>query len=191
MSREEPLVVSLSSRPEIEDYGEIIDRAEAGDRSVLPRLREILERFPDIAEELGNLTEMARSALRSRFKRDSLLLGEVLEAEEAALSAEIVGPNPTVLERLLSDQIVLCWQHLRYLEISYGQTHGYTFREGEYYQRCLDRAQRRYLSAIKTLAQIRKLGLPAMQVNIATAGGKQVNVVQPAGQAPDPESLRG
>ena len=37
----------------------------------------------------------------------------------------------------------------------------------------LDRAQRRYLAASKTLAQMRKLRVPAVQVNI---GEKQVNV---------------
>jgi len=170
--------VPLSRQPEIEDYSEVIDRAEQGDRSVLPRLREILEHYPDIADELGDLTKMARFALRSRCRSDGLLLGEALEAREASLSAEIAGPNPTILERLLSDQVVLCWQHLRYLEIKYGQAQSYTLREGEYFERCLDRAQRRYLSAIKTLAQVRKLGLPALQVNIAAEGGKQVNLVQ-------------
>jgi hypothetical protein len=37
----------------------------------------------------------------------------------------------------------------------------------------MDRAHRRYLSAIKTLATVRKLALPVLQVNIAK---KQVNV---------------
>jgi hypothetical protein len=37
----------------------------------------------------------------------------------------------------------------------------------------MDRAHKRYLSAIKTLATVRKLALPVLQVNIAK---KQVNV---------------
>jgi hypothetical protein len=47
---------------------------------------------------------------------------------------------------------------------------------GEYYQRRMDRAHRRYLSAIKTLALVRKLAVPVLQVNIAR---KQVNVASP------------
>lgn len=176
MSREESLAIPRRRRPEIHDYREICDRAEKGDRSALPRLREILADYPDMVEELGDLTRMARSALRSHFKGGGLLLREALEAKEAALSAEIAGPHPSILERLLADQVVLCWQHLRYLEIGYGRAKSRSFQEGEYFERCTDRAQRRYLTAIKTLAQIRKLGLPAMQVNIATEGGKQVNI---------------
>ena len=45
-----------------------------------------------------------------------------------------------------------------------------------YYQKSIDRAHRRYLSAIKTLATVRKLALPVLQVNIAK---KQVNVASP------------
>jgi autonomous glycyl radical cofactor GrcA len=38
-------------------------------------------------------------------------------------------------------------------------------------------ANRRYLSAIKALAQVRRLQVPLnVQVNVATAGGQQVNV---------------
>ena len=40
-------------------------------------------------------------------------------------------------------------------------------------QRSRDRAHHRYLSALKALAQVRKLALPALQVNIAK---EQVNV---------------
>jgi hypothetical protein len=43
--------------------------------------------------------------------------------------------------------------------------------QSEYHQRRLDRLHRRYLSSIKTLTQMRKLG-PAVQINI---GEKQIN----------------
>jgi hypothetical protein len=49
----------------------------------------------------------------------------------------------------------------------------------EHYQRRLDHAHRRYLSALKALALVRKLALPVLQVNIAK---KQVNV---AGVVPE------
>ena len=51
-----------------------------------------------------------------------------------------------------------------------------TLAQGEYHQRSRDRAHKRYLSAIKTLALVRKLALPVLQVNIAK---RQVNVAGP------------
>ena len=48
---------------------------------------------------------------------------------------------------------------------------------GLYYQKSLTAAQKRYLGAIKGLAEVRKLALPVLQVNIAR---KQVNVATSA-----------
>lgn len=46
--------------------------------------------------------------------------------------------------------------------------------QADYYRRCVDRAHRRYLSAIRTLALVRRLLRPVVaQVNI---GAQQVNV---------------
>jgi hypothetical protein len=46
-----------------------------------------------------------------------------------------------------------------------------TIAQAGYHQKRLDRTYRRHLSAIRTLAQIRKMG-PAVQINIAE---KQIN----------------
>ena len=54
-----------------------------------------------------------------------------------------------------------------------------------YLQRCIDWAHKRYLSAIKTLAVVRKLAVPVLQVNIAR---KQVNVAGPCVVAGDGEN---
>ena len=48
-----------------------------------------------------------------------------------------------------------------------------SFKQGEYWQEAQDRAQRRYLAAMRTLAQVRRLLTPAVQVKIAE---KQINV---------------
>jgi hypothetical protein len=56
-----------------------------------------------------------------------------------------------------------------------------TVNPADCWQKRIDAAHRRYLSAIKTLATVRKLALPALQVNIAR---RQVNVLGPTA-APD------
>ncbi|HLM78571.1 MAG TPA: hypothetical protein VK361_09320, partial [Rubrobacteraceae bacterium] len=73
---------------------------------------------------------------------------------------------------LLAERIVACWLQLQYAEAIYVQNLGdLNMKQSEYHQRRLDRLHKRYLSSIKTLAQIRKLG-PAVQINIAE---KQIN----------------
>ena len=52
-----------------------------------------------------------------------------------------------------------------------------TLGQAEFHQKRITKAHNRYLSAIRTLAQVRRLGVPAVQVNI---GEQQVNVAQEA-----------
>jgi hypothetical protein len=89
------------------------------------------------------------------------------------LRAELGGANPTRLERLLVERIVACWLHLHHLEMIYAGKESMSLELGSYYQRSLTSAQKRYLTAIKTLAVVRTLAAPVLQVNIAK---KQVNV---------------
>jgi hypothetical protein len=54
-------------------------------------------------------------------------------------------------------------------------TEGLDSFEEELRLKGVERAQRRHLSAVKTLAQVRKLGLVVVQVNIAE---KQINLAR-------------
>jgi hypothetical protein len=41
-----------------------------------------------------------------------------------------------------------------------------SLRQAKFHQQRISKAQARYLSAIRTLAQVRRLGVPPVQVNI-------------------------
>ncbi len=67
----------------------------------------------------------------------------------------------------------LCWLELNCLDPALSGKRGVPLRQAEFYDRRRDRAHRRYLSAIRSLATVRRLVMPSVQVNIGT---KQVNV---------------
>jgi hypothetical protein len=77
------------------------------------------------------------------------------------------------LETLLIGRVVTCWLQLHYWDVLAAQSTESTLRQRDYLQRSQERAQRQYLSAIRSLAAVRRLLLPAVQVNI---GAQQVNV---------------
>jgi hypothetical protein len=62
----------------------------------------------------------------------------------------------------------MCWLQLYYTECIYVQSleASLTIRQAEFHQQRISKAQARYLAAIRTLAQVRRLGVPAVQVNI-------------------------
>jgi hypothetical protein len=135
----------------------------------------------------GNLSRMAEQALIRAATGENLSFREALIRKLDLLRDELGGPSPTPLERLLVDRVVACWLQLHHADLLLAQqAEGMTLVQGDYHQRTRDRAHRRYLSAIRTLAIVRKLALPVLQVNIAD---KQVNVAAPAPPRRGPEAV--
>jgi len=86
----------------------------------------------------------------------------------------------SLLERLLIEQILVCYVNLYVLEIDSASKlcESHSTNTGLYWDRRLTGAQRRFTRACASLARIRKLSrnTPALQFNIAASGGQQVNV---------------
>lgn len=159
--------------PTTDQLKALVDRAQKGDRPALGELRGLLRDPAAVDAFGGDLAWQARASLIEKFTGKNLLFREALTRKVETLRAELCGPNPTALETLLADRIVSCWLHLHHLEIVYAQKGSLSLELGGYYQRALTAAQKRYLSAVKALASVRKLALPALQINIAK---RQVNV---------------
>jgi hypothetical protein len=147
---------------------------EGGDESAMPLLRRAMDIDGVLIEAAGNMAAQAEGTLIRHAAGKNLLFKEATERKMDRLRKDLAGDSPTPLERLLADRITLCWLALHDAEIRFAQSKDLTIKQAEFWQKRIDYAHRRYLSAIKTLATVRKLAVPALQVNIAR---KQVNVV--------------
>ena len=127
--------------------------------------------------QVGDIGVQAEYELLRLVAGDTKVIQEAVRRKLAALRDELAGPAPTPLERLLAHSIAVCWLQVHQADRSYAANtrDGVGLPLGDYLQRRQDRAHRRYLQAIRTLAQVRRLLTPAMQVNIAR---EQVNVAQ-------------
>jgi len=96
------------------------------------------------------------------------------------LKKELGSDEAPLLEQLLIQQAALCWLKLTLVELSYSSVmkQSITLTLGAYWEKRLSAAQKRFTRACETLARVRKLSrnTPALQFNIATEGGQQVNV---------------
>jgi hypothetical protein len=98
---------------------------------------------------------------------------EATRRQLAKLRADLEGPNPTAIERLLVARIAILRLYLAYLERNYiilsdNPAADVTPAMDEFYQRRLTRANRWLNSACRTLAICRNLALPAIQAKMAT-----------------------
>jgi hypothetical protein len=114
--------------------------------------------------------------LRHMSGADGLWSQHLTSTDLRALERELLREGNSALEQLLVRRIGLCYLFLHYLEFLYAldldkpknsQNHSLLLKR-------IHQASERYLSAVRTLAQVRKLQLPNLQVNI---GQKQVNML--------------
>lgn len=96
------------------------------------------------------------------------------------LKKDLCSDGAPMLEELLIQHAALCWLRLTLAELSYSgvMKRSINLTLGLYMEKRLTMAQKRFTRACETLARIRKLSrnTPALQFNIATSGGQQVNL---------------
>ena len=82
---------------------ELAARANAGGPRELAELRQFLDEHPQVEAAVGDLARLAEAAWVGRLAGKDVLAAESVRRQQAALKADILGPAPTALERLLVD----------------------------------------------------------------------------------------
>lgn len=104
------------------------------------------------------------------------VVAALIRAEVDKKRPELLGPNPSPLERLLVDRVLATQIHLGRVETWYGACweKGGTVNQAAHWDKRLASAQRMYLQAVKALAEVRKLQTPS--VAVALPGSTQVSI---------------
>lgn len=156
----------------------LLGKAEKGDEDAVPEIRQILDERPDLAWQFVDVAQVAEEALIEKMTgEEDLAVKEIMRWQLKAMREEIAGENPSPLERLLAERVVATWLQIQLFEGLYASgmsKRSMTIAQGSYHQKRLDQTYRRHLSAIRALAQMRKLlkGGAITQINIAD---KQIN----------------
>lgn len=151
---------------------EIILKARQGEESARDGMREIVARYGP--RGMSPLADIVRDGLLEQVCDESIAMYEDIRYQMVNLRGELAGPASGPLEHLLADRVALCWLHVHYFELRVSKHLGSDSpKQSEYYQRCLESAHRRYLGSIRSLAQVRRLQLPSVQLNLAN---QQINV---------------
>ena len=119
-----------------------------------------------------------------RVRASNLAKKELLRRQVERLRNALAGEDPTLIEYLLSERAALCWidVHCCDLDVIAAERGGQTSRAA-YYDRRRDRAHRRYLSALRSLASVRRQCLAAIQVNVGDISREQARVASAGGAA--------
>jgi hypothetical protein len=119
----------------------------------------------DVARDAED--ELVRASSTSEFGR--LAVRKTLERTRD----ELAGPCPSPLVGLAARRVAMCKLEADLAHRSSANSISRNLVPTEAEQRWLDRADARYRKAIKTLADLQRLQLPVVQLNV---GGQQVNI---------------
>jgi hypothetical protein len=170
----------------IDELKEHITRVHNGDKDAVADVEKSLELVPAIARKFGNLNLMVEQGFIDRTSVGNPVKQKSLKITLEQMREELAGPNPSPLEILGAERVASCWLQLHYAELLYDQElPKLTLIQDDYYQKRLDRLHRRYLSSMRSLAQVRKLLKPKVaQINIGEK--QQINTGTAALEAVKP-----
>jgi hypothetical protein len=148
----------------------------------LAELRRFFDEDPELWQATGNMATRTLDHLLRTYYSQSAYVRECVSRRLKELREQLGYEESSPLERILVEQILVCWVNLYVLEINSATKlcESHSPETGLYWDRRLTGAQRRFRRASESLARVRKLSrnTPALQFNIATSGGQQVNVAK-------------
>lgn len=175
MSKTKPTGESQNLVTSNKEHYELLKRANNGDKDAAAQALAIVKGLPEegpLLDTVAPLLEMASSTLINLVTDNELRRAGYRRRLEI-MRDEMAGPKPSALELHLAERAALCALAVSNLERLYTQNFSSGTKVWEVCGRQLDGAHRRHLSAVKALAEVRRLKLPSIQVNI---GENQVNM---------------
>jgi hypothetical protein len=168
--------------------GRLLTKAQQGDTKALDELRPIIDKT-GLWGHLGDLSRRVQDSWLGAMTRQNKLASEAYERKLDTMRSELLDGGDSPLERLLVERVAMTWLQVCHADMAYSvllrNDDGYSYKEAAFQQDRLDRANARHLKAVKALASVRKLLVPAVQVNIGrnqiiTQGAPSEAALEPA-----------
>jgi hypothetical protein len=168
-------IVEAESRP----VGELMRLAQDGDREAFRELLAIgKSRGISFTENWSSHVVLYR--LQDRASSRNLLARAGVEDDLAAAVHDLSDSRDGPIERLLVHRASLCVIDARMADLEHlGMMQQVEDPwDAEVFDRRRDRAQRRLLHVLKTLADVRRINRPAVQVNQLSVGDGNTNIIK-------------
>ena len=143
--------------PALAELRELVERAQAGDASALPGLRPLVDARTEVWRHFGDLAAQVERSWLDLLSAEHPFLANALKEIAQDMKTDLLGDNPTLLERLLVDQVVSCWLEVHHAEAEAERLPSGSVKPAVFGRRHLKAAQRRLQTAVKALRDLRTL----------------------------------
>jgi hypothetical protein len=172
------LELTDGARARIRELEALSEKAEGGDKEARRELRRaVKESAPEVIARCSDIARNYRRLVADTASGRDPLVQEAVVEQARRMAGEIAGETPTPLEVLLAERIASLWVLVEAQEALlfawYSRENMGRTSPAFVLQMCKiqESVSRRYLAAIKTLAQVRKL-----QTNTPAVRLTQINV---------------
>jgi hypothetical protein len=178
-----PAALTRDQRAELTDLLERTDTEDPEDED-LDALRAYFERYPELYDQVGNVARIVRDHIASLITARPVTREAIRRASEN-MRQSLALPTDSAVEKLLVEHCVTA--HVLYFsllnEYTTSDKMNFTLEEINFWERRLTIAENRFLRTVESLARVRNLAIPVLQVNIAQT---QTNIA--GGAPPDAEA---
>jgi hypothetical protein len=148
----------------------ILDRAAAGDETVIPAVRDLLS-DPRMVEQIGAVAGLAKTALIAKAAGEHIAVADAIDRKQREYLDQLLadgGPEPSFAERMAATRAAHNWLVVHTLECM-AATHNAASPAAVAIDKRVSQAERRLHAALKSLALLRRLRRPVVlaQVNVA------------------------
>ena len=144
------------------EFAELVRRANAGEERAVSDLRAILHDRPQVWRRLADLSQHAELALIRAIAGKNKLLATSLENKLAELRSELLGSNPSTLEKLLVGRVVVSFLEVEFATMKFPADEAANLPTAKFAIQLKAGAQRRFDAAVKSLLLVRER-LPAIE----------------------------
>ena len=154
----------------MEEFADLVNRANAGDEEALAGLRYLLDECEQIWQHVGDLGKHAEMTMIKLIANGNKLIAESLARKAADMRSELSGPHPTPLEQICVQRVVAMWLEMQWTDTTFPEPTGKTLDVQKFVLKRKESAERRFSSAVKSLMLVRKLlpkgGGPKAKINL-------------------------
>jgi len=163
---------------EADSFLEMVGRAYKAKKPAkedLQEIRNFLINRPQLCKAVFGLVEAVQGEIIKNMMGDQALTQIAIEEYVLSVREEMGYNDAPIMEKLIIENIIISWLRVYFCEsqLSFRMSGQVSMSVLEFWERRLTVSQRRYLAACESLAKIRKMKIPAVQLNI---GEKQINV---------------
>ena len=136
-------------------------KAAKGDKAAAPEVVAFIDGNPAAALLWGDLGRRVLQRWIESYAGDCLATRRAVWRVASDLRAGLAGPNPSFLDLLVAERVVLGWVFLHWCEAQYARRlDKLTYPEADFHHKRVEMAHRTLMAACRTLAKVKKAKLP-------------------------------